>query len=81
MPETSAPPIDAYRPYAPFYDELLEPDGVPRRAAAPLVTDNLNALRVRRRAAGQGRLPRLLTATLAAAVTMSRLDPQAGARA
>ena len=32
-PETTVPPIDAYHPSAPFYDELFEPDGVPRRAA------------------------------------------------
>ena len=38
-PETTVPPIDAYHPTAPFFDELFEPDGVPRRAAAPLVAE------------------------------------------
>ncbi len=39
MPDTTAPPIDAYETRAPFYDELFEPGGVPRHAAAPLVAE------------------------------------------
>ncbi len=37
-PEATATP-DAYRPHAPFYDELFEPGGAPRRTAAPLVAE------------------------------------------
>jgi uncharacterized circularly permuted ATP-grasp superfamily protein len=39
MPEATAPPRNRYRPDSPFFDELFEPDGVPRPAAAPLVAE------------------------------------------